>query len=141
MLKLVKNLAVTLLNATLLLIVAGLFLVWKITGTAEMVAQNFAVNLSIVAPLSASLQSATDELAGLRRDLAILAAAPAATRTAGLQRLQDRVAAMDSRLSATQQSIANLVDAPELLMDHAIETAFREFTRSVNDIRRNGAAD
>ena len=133
-----KNLVLALINATLILIVLGLFLAWKVTSQVDTLASNFAQNLNIVAPLREDIQGATAELSSLRADLGALKAQSGALNSARLQNLQDRMESTQAKLEAAQQSVQSLTQAPTTLIDHAIETAADEFAQRVTDIRGCG---
>ena len=141
MLNTLKNLVLALLNATLILIAVSLFLLWKVTQTADAIVTGFAQELAIVAPLRDDLQAATAELAALRGDLETLGARSGGISSAALQRLQLRVDALGSDIAGARQSVQELARAPELLVDHAIETASREFSRRAMEIRGCGAPE
>ena len=135
MLNTLKNLFLALLNATLILIAVSLFLLWKVTQTADAIVTNFAQELAIVAPLRDDLQAATAELAALRGDLQTLGDGAGGINPAALQQLQLRVDVLGSDIADARQSVQELAQAPALLVDHAIETASREFSRRAMEIR------
>lgn len=135
MLKVLKDLALALLNATLILVALCLFLAWKTASTLDGLTETFAQNLQIVAPLRSDVQNMKEELSGLRQDLASLASQGGETGQIVLQRVQERVAAMDARVTEVQTRIQTLVDTPEILLDRAIETSADAFARSVSEIR------
>lgn len=138
MMKTLKNLALALLNATLILIALCLFLAWKVTDKVDDLAGNFAQNLSVVTPLREDIQGVTDELAALRKDLAGLAAQTDTINSAALQRIQGKVEQAEAKLTTAQQSIRNLTQAPTRLIDYAIETAADEFAKRATEIRGCG---
>jgi uncharacterized protein YoxC len=123
MLKLLKDLGLALLNATLILLALCLFLAWQVARTADNVVANFASNLITVEPLRADLQATTSELAALRQDVAQLLTQSDEIQSATLQRIATRLEKMDSRVAGASKSVSNLSEAPYRLIDHAIETA------------------
>lgn len=135
MFKVLKDLALALLNATLILIALCLFLAWKTASTMDGLTETFAQNLQIVAPLRGDVQSMKEELSGLRQDLATLASQGGETSQVVLQRVQERVAAMDTRVTEVQSRIQSLADTPEVLLNQVIETSADAFARSVSEIR------
>lgn len=130
-----KNLALALLNATLILVALCLFLAWKVADKADQITDNFARNLITVAPLREDVQSLTEELAALRSDLAQVSSQSSDLSSASLQRIQTRVAQIDARMSTARQSITKLVEAPTLLIDYAIDASADRLTQGINDIR------
>lgn len=134
-----KNLALALLNATLILVALCLFLAWKISQTVDGVAQNFASSLQIVTPLREDVGAMTSELAALRADLATIRDQTGEARSQAMGAVQDRMSAIDARLSDASARLAALQDAPRELLDQSVErtmaAAADEFSRAVNDIR------
>ncbi|WP_164661276.1 hypothetical protein [Tropicibacter sp. Alg240-R139] len=129
-----KDLALALLNATLLLLALCLFLAWKVGMTVDGLTATFSENLIKITPLR-------DEVAGLRSDLSDIHADLAAIKTqsgaysaVALNRLQQKVEALETNVQGVQSRVRQLVDTPELLIDHTIETAADALTRSISDV-------
>lgn len=139
MVKLLKDLALALLNATLLLAAIGLFFAWRVTSTMDGMVATFAGNLEIVTPLREDVQAMTTELAALRNDISALKSQTGEVSSATLRMVEDRVEKMESRVEEARNSIDDLKQAPDQMVDHAIEktmqTAADEFSRAINDIR------
>jgi len=135
MLKILKDLSVALLNATLILLALCLFLAWKVASTANDLTANFARNLVTIEPLRADLQAATSELVALRQDVAQISVQSGDLRSATLQRIEARLAQMNGRVDNAQASMKKLSEAPALLMDHAIETAADSLAQKAMDLR------
>ncbi len=135
MLKALKDLALALVNATLILIALCLFLAWKLADTVDHATSNFAQNLISVAPLREDIQGATTELAALRADLAKVSAQSGDMQSASLKRIQTGVDHIKEDLDNARQSIADLSQAPARLVDHAIETATGQLAQGINDVR------
>ncbi|MBV1896370.1 MAG: hypothetical protein KUG70_07920 [Rhodobacteraceae bacterium] len=135
MLKVLKDLCLALLNATLILLALCLFLAWKVANTADNVASNFASNLVVVEPLKAELQAMTGELVNLRQDVAQVLARPGEIQSATLQRIETRLEKVDARMSDASKSISNLSQAPYLLVDYAIETASDSIAQKAGYLR------
>lgn len=120
--KLLKDLGVALLNATLVLLALCLFLAWKVVNTADNVASNFASNLVTIEPLRADLQATTAELAAIRQDVAQILTS-GELQFATLQRIETRLKMVDTRVNDAKGTISDLSQMPYQLVDHAIETA------------------
>jgi uncharacterized phage infection (PIP) family protein YhgE len=135
MLKTLKDLAIALINATLILIALCLFLAWKVTDKADQISSNFAKSLVTVQPLRDDIQGATGELAALRADLSQISEQSGALRSASLQRLQTQVEQMQARMDKALGSINDLSQAPTKLIDHAIYTGVDSLTQGIADIR------
>ncbi len=139
MAKLFKDLALALLNATLLLVAICLFLAWRLTATVDGMVGTFASNLQVVAPLRQDVQAMTAELAALRADLAALKSQTGEINSAALQTLQARVDKMEARVAQAGDRIDALKRAPRELVDQAIETSMQSaasaFSTAINDIR------
>lgn len=128
-----KNLALALLNATLILLALCLFLAWKAASTLNDIAGNFAASLEIVEPL-------TDEARALRSDIQALTAELGSLRDAGdgnlvSGALANRVEALDARITGLQAQVTDLRKAPAALIDHTIETAADQAVRGISRIR------
>lgn len=135
MAKTLKDLVLALLNATLILVALCLFLAWKVSSTVDGMVGTFAQNLEIVGPLREDVQSMTSELGALRSDLAQIGSQTGEARSAAMARLQTRVDQMDTRLADARANLASLRNAPEQLIDQALEKTAQNFTQSVIDIR------
>lgn len=135
MLKVLKDLGVALLNATLILLALCLFLAWKVVNTADYVASNFASNLVTVEPLRADLQAMTGELVSIRQDVAQLSAQSSEVQSAALQRIATRLEKVDTRVTDASKSISNLSEVPYRLVDRAIETASDNLAQQAKSIR------
>jgi hypothetical protein len=132
MAKTLKDLALALLNATLILIALCLFLAWQVASTARDVTGRLSEELADLAPLRGTVQDTKDELTGLRQDLAGLrdGDGPAVS-----QQVQARLAVLEERLDMTAERLNALSGAPERLIDHAVETAADAAAQRVMAIR------
>lgn len=135
MLKTVKDLAMAMINATLILIVLCLFLAWKVVDQADQIASDFASNLVSIQPLRDDLQGATDELAALRHDVAQIAGQTGDLQSTSLKRIETRLTQMDTRMAGARQSVADLAQAPTRLVDHAIDTAADKLATTLTRVR------
>ncbi len=135
MLKILKDIGLAMINATLILIVVALLLAWKVTGTADRIASEFARDLVTIDPLRQDVQGATAELAALRDDLASLRDQSGDLQAASLQRIEDRLTEMDTRMQDARASLATLSQAPAKLVDHAIDTAATRVSQEIRDFR------
>jgi hypothetical protein len=133
--KTLKNLALALLNATLILVALCLFLLWKVVDTADGLLATFAQNLEIVAPLRDEAQQIKAEVVGLRSDLAMLKQGADGVGSVALDRINVRLEAMDARLQNVGASMTDLADAPQELIDHAIVTSADAFATSLSRAR------
>ncbi|GAA6192317.1 hypothetical protein [Phaeobacter sp. NW0010-22] len=135
MTKTLKDLALALLNATLILVALCLFLAWKTTAAVDAMTENFALTLQRVTPLRDEVKATREELAGLRQDLAALKSSGSELTSAAAQGLMNRVTVIEAKIDAAQDKITALVDAPEKLIDYTIETAADTAARSISDFR------
>ena len=135
MLKALKDLALALVNATLILIAVCLFLAWKLADTVDHATSNFAQNLISVEPLREDIQGAAAELAALRADLAKVSEQSGDLQSASMQKIQTRVEKMQGDFDTARQSIADLSQAPTRLVDHAIETAVSQLALEISNVR------
>ncbi|GAB5436670.1 hypothetical protein [Falsiruegeria mediterranea] len=135
MAKTLKDLALALLNATLILLALCLFLAWKVVATADGLTATFSENLIKVTPLRDEVAGLRSDLSGIRDDLASLKAQTGTFSTATLNRLQQKVQTLEANVQGVQTRVRQLVDTPEMLIDHSIETAADALTRSISDVK------
>jgi len=135
MTKTLKDLALALLNATLILIALCLFLAWRTATAVDAMTENFALTLQRVTPLRDEVSATRDELTALRQDVAALKAGGSELSSAAAQRLMNRLNVIDTQIDVAQRKITNLVDAPEKLIDYTLETAADKAARSISDIK------
>jgi chromosome segregation ATPase len=135
MLKILKDIGLAMINATLILTIVALLLAWKVTGTADQIMSDFARNLVTVDPLRQDVQDATTELAAMRSDLAGIRDQTGNLQSASLQRIETRLIQMETRLEEARTSLADLSQAPVRLVDHAIDTTATRMSREIRDFR------
>lgn len=129
--KILKDLALALINATLILIAICLFFLWQISNTAERVSASFAENLEVLKPLKGEVQGVREELAGLRGDLAALQAVPGQAT----DKIEARMDALSARLDGVQGRMDQLAETPELMMTVAIDRTAEHLAATVKDLR------
>lgn len=135
MVKVFKDLALALLNATLILLALCLFLAWKVTTTVDGLTATFSENLITMTPLRDEVAGLRGDLSDIRADLAAIKAQSGAVSTAALNGLQQKVQTLETNVKGMQTRVRQLVDTPEQLIDHSIETAANSFTRSISDLK------
>ncbi|WP_424986530.1 hypothetical protein [Microbulbifer sp. S227A] len=133
--KTLKDLALALLNATLILVALCLVLALMVFNRANSLADSFAENLQIVTPLQESVQTTGAEIAALRTDLAELKDQSGDVSSAAMTRVQDRIEMMQARLDDMMNTVTELRGTPERLLDQAIETAGDQAVMTVSRIR------
>ncbi|AVO39342.1 hypothetical protein [Pukyongiella litopenaei] len=133
--RLLKNLVLALLNATLLLAAVCLFLLWQLSKTVDRIAVDFASNLEIVAPLNDEIQTVRDEVAGLRADLASLQSGSSELSAEARARIGASSARIEAQLDEMRDSLRDLAGTPERLVDHAITTAAESFGAKAAELR------
>lgn len=135
MLKVLKDLFVAMLNATLILVAVCLILLVMLFTKVNSLTTQFAQNLQIVAPLQESIEETRAEVAGLRSDITALKNSSQDVSSLAMAQLQTRLESVDDRISKMDTSMTKLTQAPTLLVDHAIEQASDKFVDSVAQIR------
>ncbi|GAA6178993.1 MULTISPECIES: hypothetical protein [unclassified Shimia] len=121
--KILKDLLLAFINATLILVALCLFLLWQLSGTAERVVASFTENLQIVQPLEEKVVSLQTEVQNLRSDLAAMSLESAALNAPMAQRLQSRADALQDNITAINNSLSDLSTAPDRMMSKAIDEA------------------
>lgn len=138
MLNTLKNLALALLNATLILVALCLFLAYKVSQSANEVVASFAESLVTVEPLKEEVAATRAEIVGLRADLAELRAQPGIAGTDTAARIDARMTAIQTRLDGMRDRMQALAQTPYDLADHAIEKAGAELSTRAMEIRGCG---
>ncbi|MEM8630853.1 MAG: hypothetical protein AAGF74_06440, partial [Pseudomonadota bacterium] len=67
--KVIRDLLLAMVNATLILVAICLFLAWRVSAAVGDVTERFAENLELATPLADEVQAMTQELKDLRSDL------------------------------------------------------------------------
>ncbi|MEQ9694039.1 hypothetical protein [Shimia sp. SDUM112013] len=137
--KVIKDLLLALINATLLLAAVCLFFLWQVSNTVERAAGAFAAQLNVLEPVSTELGNLTAEVAALRGDMQVLASSSGELASVTAQRIQARVdriqTDLDTMRANTQQVVANAKAAPEKLVTTAVTTATDNLSTLAFDLR------
>ena len=127
------QLALALLNATLILVALCLFLAWRVVSAADDVAANVALSVIELSPLREEVQGLTAEVTDLRTDLVALREAPGATLA---PELAARVERMDARIARMDARIAELGEGADALVEASIAQAGDEARSLVETVLR-----
>ncbi|WP_420586810.1 hypothetical protein [Ruegeria sp.] len=133
-----KDLLLALLNATLILLAICLFLGWKLASTVDGITTAFSEKVAVVAPLREDIRSIRGELTALRSDLANIQAEGLVADTAAAQRVSAALNTLDNlqeQMQATQSRISEITDAPENLINTAIEKSADVVTDRIDTLR------
>ncbi|MCA0904943.1 hypothetical protein LCM27_00885 [Ruegeria marisrubri] len=125
MAKTLKDLALALINATLILVALCLFLGWKLASKVESVSAEFSEAVQVLAPIRDEAKGIRAELSALREDLATLRNENQITDSQAAQNLQAtlrRLNAVDQKLQTAQERFTELAETPEVLIAQAIQT-------------------
>ncbi len=133
--KVIKDLLLAMLNATLILVALCLFLGLTVVNRANDLTASFAQNLQIVDPLTQELQETRSEVAALRSDLATLRSQTGELSTATLQNVETRVEALESRVDDVLTGAENIISDPSDIIDAAIQSSADELVESLGELR------
>lgn len=122
MTKVIKDLLLSLLNATLILAAICLLLFWKVSTTSKEVIGEFAGVQNIVMPLREDLRDLSQEVRDMRATLAAAEWIAPGDQPAALAQLDQRMLALDTRMEVAQSRLTTLANMPGQMMDRAIET-------------------
>ncbi|MGE4327560.1 MAG: hypothetical protein AB7E21_15880 [Pseudodonghicola sp.] len=122
MAKVIKDLLLALLNATLILAAICLFLFWRVSITTQAVMHDFTLGQQIVAPLRNDLKDMTAKLEDMRATLARLEWDKGAESPAAITLMNARLDTLDARMEMAQSRLTHLANLPGELMDRAITT-------------------
>jgi hypothetical protein len=131
----VKDLALALLNATLILVALCLWLAWSLASTVDDITDQMLSNLVDVRPIRDDIRNLTEELGGIRSDLEAIAEENGGLASEAANRLSEKVGGIQDRVAEVRGRIDVLVDSPELVIDYAIDAAFDRAETAVNAIR------
>ncbi|MBK0327862.1 hypothetical protein I5535_11210 [Rhodobacteraceae bacterium F11138] len=135
MAKILKDLFLAMLNATLILVALCLVLLLLLVGKVNSLSDSFAEHLNVVGPLTQSVQDTGSEIAALRTDLAALRSQSQDLSSATMARIDARVTQMEERLQGMQNSMQDLRDAPRTLLNDAIDRAADQAVLGVARLR------
>lgn len=127
-----RNLAVAMLNATLILVAVCLWLGWSTLSAAERVSLQIGEAAQAIVPVRAEITGLTAEIAGVRSDIATLGAGASADGAA-MVALDTRIAAVEAQLADLNDRLAALGADPEALIDRAVRTTFATLGGLVSD--------
>ncbi|MFV0358965.1 hypothetical protein [Tropicimonas sp.] len=123
------NIVLAMLNATLILIALCLFLGLRLAGTVNDIATNVTQSALDAAPLREEVREMTDQIAGLRSDLAAVGTGELADGATG------QLAAIDARLDTLQTRAAALreqIGAARLAPERAIAAVAGAFANEIS---------
>lgn len=124
--KVLKDLLLACINATLILVALCLFLLWQLSGTVERISGEFAKNLDVLSPVSTRIESLTQEVSALRADLAN-ASASEAVRT--------RLSQLEAEAQRLNDTLVKISETPERLMEASITATAQSATNALSGLR------
>lgn len=116
----IGQLALSLVNATLLLAVLLLWMAWSVLSAAERVSSQFSNAAATALPLRSDIIALTDEVTAARADLAQLRATGEQDSAA----LAMRLSAVEAQLTELTAFVAGLGAEPGQLIEEAVTKAF-----------------
>jgi prefoldin subunit 5 len=123
------DLALALLNASLILAALCLWLAWSALRAAERVGEDLRQVSENVLPLRAEIAGLSAEIAAARDDLARLREAGAATEA-----LEAQVAGLETELRELTETVRSLAAGADVTVEQAVEAAFASLGAQVADI-------
>ncbi len=130
-----KNLALALLNATVLLVALCLFLALLIMNSAERASDRFSEAVSSLAPLRAEVSEINLALQGLRNDVQSLAQRPGAVSNDQASALAEQIETLNTRLDAVNTRLEQLGEVPDQVVTTAIDYVADRVSNGVNTYR------
>lgn len=119
--KILKDLLLACVNATLVLVALCLFLLWQLSGTVERVTAEFSSNLSVLAPVKTRIDTLTQEVVALRNEVS--QRSPDAD-------LQLKLSKIESEAQRLNDVLTNISKTPERVM----QTSIRATAESATDV-------
>ncbi|WP_204114110.1 hypothetical protein [Shimia biformata] len=139
--RLIRNLVLAMINATLLLAAICLFLLWQLSGTVEKVAASFAGNLQVLEPVTTEIGGLRSDLAAMKADLATMGETAGGTAGASAARIEARLTTFGTKLDAVQTRIDNIASEPERLMRIGVETASKKAGETILNLSNCALSD
>lgn len=133
--KTLKNLLLAVVNATLILVALCLFLLWQVSSTTERVAGNFAANLTVLEPVTNSIQDLNTQVAALRGDLDALMAGSGDIAAQGALQVQARIDQLGAKIDGLQTTLNRIADTPDRLMSTAVSATLNKTADTLTDLR------
>lgn len=130
----IKNLALAMLNATLILLALCLWLAWKLSAEIDDITDDFASNLIKVQPLRDDIATLTGQVGLLRQDLEQLRGESAGAAEAAIARLSERTDQLDAGLTKVNGLFDRLSADPEALLDQATRSAVSQLANEAQDM-------
>ncbi|WP_068115422.1 hypothetical protein [Tropicimonas marinistellae] len=134
------DLGLALLNATLILVAVCLFFAWRTARTVDGIAETLVSNIEIVEPLRNDVNALTSEVTALREDLATITSQTGNLTSESAAALEAKIAAFDARIDGVQtkvetarQRIGTALADPDALIEQAIRTATDQAARNMAD--------
>lgn len=136
MARVLKDLVLALLNATLILVALCLFLAWKVTDTFDGMTLRLGERLDAVSPLRDEIKGVRSDIQDLRGDMESLRTLDgSAAQTAALAALNTKLTALDEKIEIAQNTIAGFGDTPDNLIDHTVDATATATATLINDLR------
>lgn len=133
--KILKDLLLAMVNATLILVALCLFLFWQVSNTAERVAGTFAANLDVLEPVTQSVQDLNADVVSLQGDLEDLLTGSGSLAAQGRSQVEKRIQDLNAQLIQLQASVDKIADTPDRLMTTAIDAASDKAARTLIELR------
>jgi hypothetical protein len=129
------DLLLSLLNATLILVLLCLLAGVKLVSSVNTLTAGIADNVSRLAPLREDVTAMTGEISALRADLAGLGDATGDIRKQGIQSINERLDTVAARMNAYADQVDDLVSDPGQLVDQAVGSAADQLKQGIADLR------
>ncbi len=120
----VGNLALALLNATLVLVALCLWLAWSAFSAAERVTSQVEQAAQSVLPVRAEIRDLTTQIEGTRAEIAALRDRGEGDGSAVAQ-LNESLVGIETQLAMLAGEVRKLDSAPGAMIDRAVEASFR----------------
>ncbi len=132
--KTLKDLALALLNATLILVALCLFLAWQVAQSGERIAASFADNINVLSPVSDNVSALVSEVEALRADLSTALKDQDGFTTPRLTGLQTRADQLDQDLAHIRQALNNLSETPDRMVEVAVDRTADRINASIETL-------
>ena len=140
-LRVLRDLFLALLNATLILVALCLFLGLRLTAKVDAIAVHVAESVVRIEPLRDEMQLVAGEVAGLRADLAALRDDTGEMSSEAVDLLTARLDAFDARLDTVGERIEGVKTRlqaadldPEAMLERAVATASAQAINSIGQL-------
>lgn len=133
--KTLKDLFLAMLNATLILVIVILLLLFALFSKANALSETFANSLVALEPLKTGIDTVNSEVDKMKAEVIALKQQSQGISLTKLEKLEAEIGRIEAHLSDINASVSTLAATPERLWDDAVASAADGAVRSAERLR------